>query len=192
MAKGRPKKKPGRKGGESKTSPRLIKAKIQRARAIELRTLGWTYQAIADEVGYASPGAACNAVTIEMKSIAREKAEELLSLELERLDKRERHLWSMLAAVEDEPERAKFAGDEAAYLKARNDWATTRVKIDAGLDRVAVRRAKMLGLDAPKKEEKTIQGPQGGPIQTIDLSKMPTEELDALIARLEAEERSEG
>ena len=58
----------------------------KRAEALELRALGYSYQAIADEVGYASKGAAHNAVAKGLADIPREAAEQARELELGRLD----------------------------------------------------------------------------------------------------------
>lgn len=58
----------------------------KRAEALELRAMGYSYQAVADEVGYASKGAAHNAVSKGLADIPREAAEQARELELGRLD----------------------------------------------------------------------------------------------------------
>ena len=69
----------------STTSARKIAAE-KRAEALELRAMGYNYQAIADEVGYGSRGAAHKAVAQELRNIPREAAEQARELELGRLD----------------------------------------------------------------------------------------------------------
>lgn len=58
----------------------------KRAEALELRALGYSYQAVADEVGYGSRGAAYKAVAQELRNIPREAAEHAREIELGRLD----------------------------------------------------------------------------------------------------------
>ena len=58
----------------------------KRKEALELRALGYSYQQVADEVGYASKGAAHKAVAQELRNIPREAAEQARELELGRLD----------------------------------------------------------------------------------------------------------
>ena len=95
-------------------------------KAVELRTQGWTFQRIADELGV-SVASAHNAVTRyleETRAISREGAEEIRRLELDRLDR-------ILATIGPLAE----GGDLAA--------------VDRVL-RLQERRAHLLGLDAPK------------------------------------------
>jgi len=97
------------------------------AKALALRTAGKTYQEIAVEVGYADRSSAYNAVMDALKAMVREPADQARELELERLDKLTAAVW----------ERA-MKGDDFA--------------IDRAL-KIADRRARLLGLDAPQKLE---------------------------------------
>jgi hypothetical protein len=72
--------------GESSSSPRRITATEKRCEALELRKGGATFEQIARAVGYSGRGAACNAVQRELAALPRTPAQELLTLELERLD----------------------------------------------------------------------------------------------------------
>lgn len=54
--------------------------------ALELRLKGYSYQDIADEVGYKTKGAAHTAVAGELKAIPREAADQAREAELSRLD----------------------------------------------------------------------------------------------------------
>ena len=69
----------------TETSVRRTAAE-RRKEALELRALGYSYQAIADELGYANRGSAYKAVNQELKNIPREAAEHARELELGRLD----------------------------------------------------------------------------------------------------------
>lgn len=69
----------------SKTEVKLNSAEKKRL-ALQLRLKGYSYQEIADEVGYGSKGSAHNAVSAELKAIPREAAEQAREAELSRLD----------------------------------------------------------------------------------------------------------
>ena len=98
--------------------------KERQARALELRKAGLTYQQIADALGYGSHSAAQKAIQSGLKAIIREPAEELRTLELERLDK-------MLASHWPAVTKGHVRSTEVAL-------------------RIMERRAALLGLDAPK------------------------------------------
>lgn len=91
------------------------------AKALELRKEGKTYRDIADDLGYTNPGNAYRAVQDALKEVTREPAEEVLQLELSRLDML---LTAMLPYA--------MQGDEKAVLRVLN---------------IMDRRAKYLGLD---------------------------------------------
>lgn len=99
-------------------------------RVIELRRAGVTYDVIADEVGYSNASGAYHAFTRAMKRTLRESgSEELRELEADRLDRLQRFTWPAAAQ-----------GD----LRA----------IETIL-RIMARRARLLGLDSPIKQEVT-------------------------------------
>lgn len=68
-------------------------ATARRARAIELRTEGWTYDAIAVELGYANRGTVCHIVNSALEARETEAIEDLRLLERERLDALQVPLW---------------------------------------------------------------------------------------------------
>lgn len=119
-----------------KTKPETIEAKRRAAKALELRMEGRTFEAIADEVGYNSKQAAYDAVRRSIAEITREPAEELIRLDLERLDV----LWGI------------------QYLNAQGG----DVQAMAACMKIMERRAKLLGLDAPSKAE--VTGANGEPL----------------------------
>ena len=112
------------KRGESATSPRRIKALIEKQLpALEYRKLGWTYGQIAEMLGYGSAQSAHKAVASALKRIVRQPDRQELLLELERVD-----------ALFARPYIDALAGDFKA--------------LEACLALMA-RRASLLGLDAP-------------------------------------------
>jgi hypothetical protein len=74
-------------GRNSPTSPRRLNAAEKRRQALELRKAGARFDRIAQDLGYASKGAAYNAVMTALKESLREPAAEVRKLELERLDR---------------------------------------------------------------------------------------------------------
>lgn len=113
--------------GEDAASPRRITAAEKRARALELRKAGATYDQIARQVGFSERGAAYRAVQTALLEITQEPAQEVRQLELERLD-------AMLLGL----------------------WPAARKGKEGAVDRVLrimERRAKLLGLDAPVKAD---------------------------------------
>jgi hypothetical protein len=56
------------------------------ARAAELRAQGWTYQRIADELGYATKTGALDAVRRAVREVVQGPAEKLVALHIERLE----------------------------------------------------------------------------------------------------------
>lgn len=107
--------------GAAKTSPARIEVNEKQARAMELRKAGCSFQEIADELGYASPSGAYEAVKAALDRTLREPAEALRTIELERLD-------TMWTAVWENA----LAGDLDSIATAL---------------RIAERRARLLGLD---------------------------------------------
>jgi hypothetical protein len=147
-----------KKRGESSTSPRRIKAITEKQlNALEYRKLGYSFKQIAEALGYKGAQGAYEAVQAALRSVIREPAEDVLSLELERLD-----------ALFVKPYSSALAGDLQA--------------LSACLA-VMGRKARLLGLDAPVKTETT--GANGGPIQQqVQVHHMTTADMEAAAARL--------
>jgi hypothetical protein len=123
-------------GNSAKRDARAAEQAEKRRKALELRKAGATYEQIADQLKLPNKSVSYKLVKAAIKAIIREPAEEVLRLELERLDAMLLGCWS----------RAK-TGDSAA--------------IDRAL-RIMERRAAYLGLDAPKRNEHT--GKDGAPL----------------------------
>lgn len=132
-----------RKGTQSLNQQRAnerkrLEAVARYAQALELRKAGATYQQIAQQLGYAGPGAAQRAVQEGLKLAVQEPAEEVLQLELGRLD-------------------TIFM---TAFGIMRDPDETTGNKLGA-IDRllgVMDRRSRYLGLDAPEKLDIGLHG----------------------------------
>jgi hypothetical protein len=144
---------------------RRVQAHERHLAALELRKAGATYQAIASQLGYAGPRSAHKAVASALKATLKEPADAVRELELQRLDAMLLPLW-----------RRVQQGDERA--------------IDTAL-RIADRRAKLLGLEAPRRTELS------GLIATLgardlSLKALTSEELAALeriVEKLDAPHR---
>ena len=113
-----------------KTSPATVAIRIKTARALELRMEGHTFDKIAEMAGYNCKQSAFYAVKTAIDAITREPAELLIKLDLERLDV----LWQI------------------QYLNAQSG---DTVAMTACM-KIMERRAKLLGLDAPAKQDLTV------------------------------------
>jgi hypothetical protein len=109
-----------------------ISATEKQAKALALRKAGVSYVGIAEALGYSSGSGAFKAVSAGLKKTLQEPADELRKLELARLD-------DMLKAI-------------ASHVSAGSLTAIDRaIKIQE-------RRAKLLGLDAPSRQDVTSGG----------------------------------
>ena len=117
-------------------TPQALSNKETAIQALALRKTGATYEQIAHALGYASRDSAWRAIHRVLKAHQVEGVEELRKIEDMRLDE-------MLFAIY----KIAKAGDLGA--------------IDRIL-RIAERRARLWGLDAPVRTE--VSGPEGGPL----------------------------
>lgn len=154
--------------GQSKTAAALVGGREREARAFELRRSGLSYRAIGRELGISEAGAHA-AVTRVLRRLSEKLAEDVPAvrrLELERLD----HLLARLEA-------GIAVGDPGAITTAL---------------RIAERRAKITGIDAPTRT--AIGGDaEGVPIamQAHDLTKLSDDELATLrglVAKIERDD----
>ena len=113
------------RGGELKTGESQLTAVERQAKALELRKQGKGFVEIAKTLGYGGPSGAHKAVMTALKKTLQEPADELRTMELERLDALHAALWPQAIA---------------------GKW----LAVDRVLS-VMERRAKLLGLDAPTK-----------------------------------------
>ena len=119
-------------------------------RALELRRAGWSFQQIADQLGYANRGSVHRVIQRALKRTLVEPADALRQLENERQDQMQAALW-------------KFA-------------MRGEVKAVLSVTKIMERRAKLNGLDLPTKHE--ITGPGGNPI-VVELSPDVMPDVDA-------------
>lgn len=146
-----------------RTTPSQIEAEQRQIRAVELRKAGVGYRQIAEELGYASPSGAYEAVQAALAKARTEPAEELRGLMTARLDEMLTGVWE-----------AAISGDADSV---------------AAVLRIEERRAKLLGLDrAPPLVSMAVAKVSVG---DVDFSKMTNEELQELL-RQEKERHANG
>lgn len=129
-------------------------AAAKRKKAVALALAGMDWQSIADQTGYASPGAACTAVNEALKINLREQSElveELRAVEIARYDRLQAAFWPK-AISEKDPKAAEVV-----------------LKCIAG-------RNKLTGTEAPLRTEHS--GPGGGPIA---LTGAQMDEFEAIL-----------
>ncbi|GAG13752.1 unnamed protein product [marine sediment metagenome] len=80
-------------GNGKKTGKKAIVMKEKTRTAIELRKAGASYQSIADQLGYADPSGAYRAVSRGLDTLVKEPAEELRTVQYERLNHMLISLW---------------------------------------------------------------------------------------------------
>jgi hypothetical protein len=136
------------------------------AEACRLRSRRRSYQQIADELGLYDKAAAYRAVQRGLAAIPQEAAAEVLRLELEKLDQLEQAALEVLERQHVTVSHGQLVFHEGVPLV--DDGPV--LQAIAHILKIQERRAKLLGLDAPKRIE----------VLTLDA-------VDAEIARLTAE-----
>lgn len=171
MAKGN---NPGNQRKQAAARPTLMKA-------LELRAEGLTLSQIANQLGLSCPQAASKLVQKALKATIEEPAEHLRKVSLERLDLMYREAMDVLrgyhlvisngVAVRDPT--FQFDPDEHVDGSVpREALIRDTGPVLAAIDRllkIEERRAKLLGLDAPKKTELT--GADGGPVEFSEIRR---------------------
>ncbi len=142
----RPKRKIKRpQSGMAKQTQQRILAREKQRRAMEMRKAGATYQIIADQVGYADQSGARKAVERAMKETLQEPAEELRTMQIERLNHMLLTLWPGVQA-----------GDTRSI--------DTSLRIMDKLDR-------LMGTEAPVNQQVDVNVNHAGAILVIDNDK---------------------
>lgn len=124
------------------------------AEAARLRVRGLTYRQIADELDMAGPGKAYEAVQRLLRETVQEAADDLRSVELERLDQMYQAALKVL-----ETEHYAVSHGKVIYLEDGGPPLADDGPVLQAIDRllkVQERRAKLLGLDAPTKANVTV------------------------------------
>ncbi|WP_406338254.1 hypothetical protein OG987_13320 [Streptomyces sp. NBC_01620] len=150
-------------GGDGQFVRSLTTAQRE-AEAARLRTKGWTYQRIADELGYGHRADAYNAAQAALKATVREAGEELRTLELERLDRLE-------AAANEVLEREHITVSHGKVVSLDDgvplpDDGPVLQAIDRLL-KIQERRSRLLGLDAPVKRDISLTDERAAAIEAL-------------------------
>lgn len=146
-----------------------------RARHLEaarLRALRFSYTQIAEQLGYADRAAAWNAVKAGQELIVREPHQDMVLLDLAELDEMAREAWTVLR-------NTHYVVDRGAVVTWDGRPLVDDAPVLAAIARllgVQERRAKLVGLDAPRR------------IEVADA--LP--DLDAAVQELAAELRARG
>lgn len=153
------------------TKGRQLGARLKQDKALDLRARGWTYRQIADRVGYTSPATAYRAVQIALDRQPFERAAEVRVLENEKLD-----LLEQVAQRELIRDALMVSHGRVVTIEIEGEKVPlidhgTKLTALASLLRIAERRAKLNGLDAPTR-----------------VSVLTEDAVDAAIRELEAEQ----
>lgn len=132
---------------------------------VRLKAAGLTFDAIANEVGYASRSGAKEAYDAALKLYGREEVDNLRVLEGERIDELWRRIFQRILRAEQE------------------DVETHEiVNLLNSAIRISKRRSDLFGLDAPRQH--TITGPNGGALEFVtDIGAILEERLNAIADR---------
>lgn len=126
---------------------RTLEDAQREAECARLRAKGWTYQRIAEAVGYADKGTAYHAVQRALKATVQEAGDELRQLERERLDRLSEAAWKILERHHVLVSNGRVVSLEGTPLP---DDAPALGAIDRLL-RISESRRKLEGLDAPSR-----------------------------------------
>lgn len=136
--------------------------------AARLRAEGWTYERIANEVGFADHTGARKAVQRALRASVRDANDTATHLELNSLDEMAREAWQVL-------QRTHVVVSQGRVVELDGVPVPDDAPVLAAIDRllkIQERRSKLLGLDEPTRSR----------VETVTESA-----VDAEIARLEAE-----
>jgi hypothetical protein len=160
----------GTRGGDGRFA-RTVKSAQRDADAAGLRAKGWSYQRIANELGFASKGKAHDAVQRAFRDIPTEDGEEARRLDLERIDRLIEVAWGVMErlhltvsdgrvvgrkiGVERDEDGIEILGPDGKTVPVYEDILDDGPALAAidRLNRLLERRAKILGYDAPAKHE---------------------------------------
>lgn len=149
-----------------------MEARRKRARAIELADRGYTYDEIAEEVGYKDRSGAYRAVQTAIAEQVREPAEHVRRAELRRMDLALKAAFEVLETPHYVVNSGKivhriveYLRDDSGGILLDSDGNPMAEKLEILYDdapklqaidrilKIMARRAKLLGLDAPAKYE---------------------------------------
>ncbi len=118
----------GRRGA---SSPRAIETAARERQTIELRTAGYTFEEIAQQVGYKDRSAAKKAVERGLGRWMRETDQELRAVMLERCETVVRRIWPQIDCDYPDPDAiAAFHKITDLEAKLSGAYASTRQQVD--------------------------------------------------------------
>lgn len=117
------------------------------AQAARLRALRFTYEQIAEQLGYANHTGALKAARRGRDRAVREPHQDMVAMDLAELDEMARQAWAVLRANHYVVDRGEVVRLDDKPLA---DDAPVLAAIGRLLD-IQVRRARLVGLDAPAK-----------------------------------------
>lgn len=130
------------------------KTAVRRAKAVEMRTRGSSWQEIADDLGYVNRSAACADVTRALEAAVVEQNRNIDLMRQEELRAYDQLLveaWAVLEREHVTVSHGRIIRDEETGEKLLDDGPVLQA-IDRVV-RIRERRAKLLGLDAPQRHE---------------------------------------
>jgi predicted transcriptional regulator len=156
----------------------------KRRLALMIRKRGATYEQIARELGLSTKMVAWRYVHEAIAEIPAEEARDTKRLELEKLDARELRLNNLLLSID---QRRKLYEDKVKLGVAEPEdhvglFVVEQCRIEQQLTRIAERRARLDGLDAPTRAELT--GKDGAPLISLtreDIKGMTDEQLKRVV-----------
>lgn len=128
---------------KQKVINRDASAALRAAEAVRLRARKMTFAAIAERVGYASPGAARNAIQRELQRVVVTNVQELRREEAAMYDQMQSALYPLAIGDEDSLSEEQRAAGEAPTPSL---FAADRVLA------ISKARRELLGLDATREE----------------------------------------
>jgi hypothetical protein len=163
----------GTRGGKGRFE-RNPDTAIRDAEAARLRVRGLTYRQIADDLGFAGPGKAYEAVKRVLADTVAEAADDLRAVELERLDRMYQAALKVMEA-----DHFAVSHGKVIYLDGDSKPLADSGPALAAMDRllkIQERRAKLLGLDAPTKANVTVSDAITSEIEQLAAQLGMTEE----------------
>ncbi|WP_329592139.1 hypothetical protein OG195_27320 [Streptomyces sp. NBC_01362] len=142
---------------------RTLSTAEREAEAARLRSLGWTYQRIADTLGWANKGDAHHAVSKVLRDTVQEAGDDLRSLELTRLD-------ALYVAATEVLEREHVTVSNGRVVDLHGAPIPDDGPVLAAIDRllkIQERRARLLGLDAPVKRDISLTDERAAAIEAL-------------------------
>lgn len=140
----------GRVNHTAANNDQTIESVQRDAEAARLRGRGWSYQRISDELGYGNRSNAHRAIAKVMAGTIAEPAEEAREFQLSQLD-------DMTAVAFEILEANNYVVSDGRIVRDENGQAIRDPEmVLKALDRlikIQERRAKLLGIDAPKRSE---------------------------------------